>query len=201
MAVTPTAAATGSRLGGKGSSSKKRHGLPLNGKKHNKNTPKGKSNAPGADDESNQTLNSSRNSIFESNESKITNNAGVLVPAFKRNNLFSQTTPDKKGPRGASHAAKQQLTGDSRRSIHSPNQEFLSSLGLVSPILSPNHAVSPISKEATPNVVTAAAANQKFITITGYVDNITAFINRSLGGKKYNLKQLDKKQDQDRVFV
>ena len=55
--------------------------------------------------------------------------------------------------------------------------------------------------------MTAAAANQKFITITGYVDNITAFINRSLGGKKYNLKQLDsnsntnKKQDQDRVFV
>jgi hypothetical protein len=77
----------------------------------------------------------------------------------------------------------------------------MSSLGLMSPILTPNHAVSPASKETTPNIVTAAAANQKFVTITGYVDNITTFINRSLGGKKINLKQLDKKQDQDRVFV
>lgn len=139
--------------------------------------------------------------MFESNESKIANNAGGLVPAFKRNNLFNQTTPEKKGPRGQSSAAKQQLVADSRRSITSPNQEYLSSLGLVSPLLSPNHAVYPPSKETTPNVVTAAAANQRFITITGYVDNITTFINRSLCGKKCNLKQLDKKQDQDRVFV
>ena len=124
-----------------------------------------------------------------------------MVPAFKRNNLFNQTTPEKKGPRGQSSAAKQQLTADSKRSINSPNQEYMSSLGLMSPILTPNHAVSPASKETTPNIVTAAAANQKFVTITGYVDNITTFINRSLGGKKINLKQLDKKQDQDRVFV
>ena len=40
------------------------------------------------------------------------------------------------------------------------------------------------------------------MTITGYVDNISAFVARALGGgKKISLKQPDKKQEQDRVHV
>jgi len=98
LAATPSII-TGGRIG-KGSG-KKRHGLPLNGKKYK--TPKSK-----IDDgtESNRTLNSSRNSIFESNnqpENKTTSSNGILVPAFKRNNLFnSPNSPDKKGQRANS---------------------------------------------------------------------------------------------------
>jgi hypothetical protein len=40
----------------------------------------------------------------------------------------------------------------------------------------------------TPNVVTAQQANQKFFTITAYADNINVFLNRTLGGKRINLK-------------
>jgi len=63
----------------------------------------------------------------------------------------------------------------------------LASLGLGSSILASSGRVTPATKE-TPNVVTAQAANQKFMTITGYVDNITVFLNRTLGGKRINLK-------------
>jgi hypothetical protein len=56
-------------------------------------------------------------------------------------------------------------------------------------MLASSGRVTPVTKEATsPNVVTAAAANQKFLTITGYVDNITVFLNRTLVGKRVNLK-------------
>jgi hypothetical protein len=84
LAATPTAATAGGR-GGK-SSAKKRHGLPLSGKKHKNH--KGKNDEC---DESNRTLSSSRNSIFDSNQAdnKTTASNGVVVPAFKRNNLFN----------------------------------------------------------------------------------------------------------------
>jgi molybdopterin-biosynthesis enzyme MoeA-like protein len=70
----------------------------------------------------------------------------------------------------------------------------LATLGLGQSFLTSSGGVTPTTKD-TSNVVTAAAANQKFVTVTGYVDNIQTFINRTLGGKKFSLKQPDKKQD------